>query len=773
MKNLKRSLALVLSVIMLVGMMAIGAGAAFTDDAEIEYTEAAAVMNAIGIIKGYPDGSFGPDATLTRAEAAVMIARLLGFDDAKGSCTFTDVKGNAAYAWAEGPIALCEVEGIVAGNGDGTFGPDDKLTGYAWAKMLLCAMGYNAAAEGMVGGTWDNGVYKLVKSTGLAAGIAGFDGAAEISREAAAQMAYTAAGKATVKWIAGTTISGTGLTIDVGGHYDTAYAGTTLFAQLGYTRTETYDDFGAPEVVWTNAKSEEVLVLPGKALVTYTEQKTDKEVFADVKGYKYIDDNGTPADDTDDFAAEYTEAKAKALIADLTGDGTLVAVYADAKKVLEVVQVEYALGTIADVKEDKANGGTYYQIGANKYYDYTDPKTADTVAFAEAPAKNDVVTYVVKAGVCHIYPTTSFDGKVTALSSKKVATINGTGYEGNDVIYGDMTFIAAERTYIVDQYGYIVDDIDVKGAAASTDYAYILDAALIEGQGGIETSADVYEVRALLADGTVGIYNVAVQTISGVKKITANIALPADEAALETALEGKVFGYTLNGTALTLEDIAASGANKGDVFASAVTVAKGVTSYNDVIFAAGTKFVYVNTKNDKFVVTTFDGVSKLPTYDAGDIADTQAVSAITTAPRSVASVVFVVVTDAAETEVKDYAYFDGSEYEQLGASKYTFVAVDKNGAEVTLTHTGIPAKGMYQYNEDLTVKALIVATTGKLVLQADAVVEGDYVLVGSDWVDMSAATVQFFNKTDKLAGNDAWIVLNAAGNAVTNIFVIG
>ena len=189
MRNVKRTLALVIALVMVIGMMTIGAGAAFTDEAEIDYVEAASVMNMAGIIKGYPDGSFGSEVVLNRAEAAVMIARLLGFDDPSTSSSFTDVHDVAQWAWAEGAIGICEVEGILLGNGDGTFGPADKLTGYAWAKMLLCAIGYDAAAEGMTGANWDNGVYKLLKSVQLSKGVVGFDGSDYVTREVAAQMA--------------------------------------------------------------------------------------------------------------------------------------------------------------------------------------------------------------------------------------------------------------------------------------------------------------------------------------------------------------------------------------------------------------------------------------------------------------------------------------------------------------------------------------------------------------------------------------------------------
>ncbi len=49
------------------------AGAAYTDQADIEATEAVEMLNAIGVMTGDPDGSFRPNDTITRAEACRMI----------------------------------------------------------------------------------------------------------------------------------------------------------------------------------------------------------------------------------------------------------------------------------------------------------------------------------------------------------------------------------------------------------------------------------------------------------------------------------------------------------------------------------------------------------------------------------------------------------------------------------------------------------------------------------------------------------------------------
>ena len=188
MRTLKKTLALVLVLAMMFSLCAVSASADFTDADEITYTEAADVMAMIGVIDGMPDGSFDAKGTLTRAQAAVMITRLLGAEDyaiaTKGE--FADV---AASHWAAGAISFCVEAGIVEGYGDGNFGPNDTLTGYQWAKMLLCALGYNAAAEGMTGAAWQINVAKLAKAEKLFAGNDKADKTVAATREEAAHYA--------------------------------------------------------------------------------------------------------------------------------------------------------------------------------------------------------------------------------------------------------------------------------------------------------------------------------------------------------------------------------------------------------------------------------------------------------------------------------------------------------------------------------------------------------------------------------------------------------
>jgi hypothetical protein len=175
---------------MMVGLCAIGTSAAFTDEAQIKNKEAAAVLNSIGVLTGRTDGSFDPTAILTRAEACTIIARLMGNETymAQKNTAFTDVPASNFYS---GYIAFCYDKGIVAGTGKDLFKPNDPLTAAAWAKMLLCTLGYDAEAEGLLGNTWDLNTSVLVSRTKLADGMV-FNPSAEMSRDDAALLAFNA-----------------------------------------------------------------------------------------------------------------------------------------------------------------------------------------------------------------------------------------------------------------------------------------------------------------------------------------------------------------------------------------------------------------------------------------------------------------------------------------------------------------------------------------------------------------------------------------------------
>ena len=167
MRNIKKLLALMLVMVMALGMVPMVATASdngFTDADDIEFVEAAGLLDELGIIQGYTDGSFRPAQSVTRAEAVAFIVRmLLTFDVAQrlpdNRSSFTDVLSNPSTAWAAGEIEYAFGEGIVLGRGEGLFDPQGEVTGIEMAAFLLRALGkgayndpatwaFNAVADG-------------------------------------------------------------------------------------------------------------------------------------------------------------------------------------------------------------------------------------------------------------------------------------------------------------------------------------------------------------------------------------------------------------------------------------------------------------------------------------------------------------------------------------------------------------------------------------------------------------------------------------------------
>ena len=182
---------------MMLSVMVVGAGAAFSDQSKIKNTEAVDACTALNIIGGYPDGSFKPEGNITRAEVTKMICVALngGKNPAVSTNTtptFSDVRNNANAAWAEGYIESCAAQGIVSGVGGGKFAPNGNVTGVQLAKMLLVSLGYKSENEGFTGNAWATNVNVRAAQKGLYDGLEAMDTNVAITRDNAARMVWNA-----------------------------------------------------------------------------------------------------------------------------------------------------------------------------------------------------------------------------------------------------------------------------------------------------------------------------------------------------------------------------------------------------------------------------------------------------------------------------------------------------------------------------------------------------------------------------------------------------
>ncbi len=86
------------------------------------YNTAVSTLSAMGVINGYPDGTFAPNAKITRAEFAAIAAKFA--DVTEGAVSFNDISGH----WAAESIRIAAVNGWISGYEDGTFRPDKNIT---------------------------------------------------------------------------------------------------------------------------------------------------------------------------------------------------------------------------------------------------------------------------------------------------------------------------------------------------------------------------------------------------------------------------------------------------------------------------------------------------------------------------------------------------------------------------------------------------------------------------------------------------------------------
>ena len=296
---MKKFLSLVLALVMTMSLVTVSAGAKdFTDSTKINYDEAVAVMSAVKVIDGYTDGSFNPSATLTRGAAAKIICNLiLGPTTASAlvadAAPYSDVPTNHTFA---GYIAYCQKTGIISGYADGTFKPANSLTGYAFMKMLLGALGYKAEQEGYTGANWSIQVAKRAMNIGLKDDLVGdFNGVKAVTREEACLYAFNTLKATMVEYEKNSTVTVGNITIkDTSTAKEMTNTGKTdgnidkdgkmQFAEKYFTDLKMFsatDDFSRPATQW-KIKAEEVGKYTDTPDLTYTKAVKAGDIYKDL-----------------------------------------------------------------------------------------------------------------------------------------------------------------------------------------------------------------------------------------------------------------------------------------------------------------------------------------------------------------------------------------------------------------------------------------------------------------------------------------------------------
>ena len=532
---MKKFLSLVLALVMTMSLVTVSAGAKdFTDSSKINYAEAVDVMSAVKVIDGYAEGDFRPTATLTRGAAAKIICNLiLGPTTASAlvadAAPYKDVPTNHTFA---GYIAYCQKEGIISGYADGTFRPANSLTGYAFMKMLLGALGYDAATEGYTGSNWSINVAKRALNIGLDDDLIGdFNGVKAVNREEACLYALNTLKATMVEYENNNSVTVNGITftnksaakdVTTGNIKGLAIGDdkTLQFAEKYFSDlkgTETHDDYGRTATTW-KVKSKEVGTYTNSADYVFTAKVSKKDLYNTV-GKDVYDDltaktdattltvwvDGTPVEKVK--VADYMDKNSTAKIGGMTGNGVLTEVTVDDDNNVTVVIINTYLLKATDDYSSKKEEVAVELADDTKATKLKDSKlSADD--FDVADVKED--DYILATGVVtgteldikDIAMATVETGKVTAYSVKKDVTLGGTTYKYNENISEDADngkgvsyAINEDATVVLDAYGYIIYVDEAK--ASSDDYVFVREFAEVGDFADKDLKAD-----AVFADGT-------------------------------------------------------------------------------------------------------------------------------------------------------------------------------------------------------------------------------------------------------------------------------
>lgn len=145
---MKKLLVVLLAVVMVFGFASSAfAASQYTDIGSLSQNmqDAIAKLSALEVIEGYPDGTFGPSADITRAEFAKIACNLAGIGTAaenlSGSTSrFADVPSGS---WFTGWVNLAAAQGFVNGYPDGSFRPNNNITMQEVVTVLLRICGYD------------------------------------------------------------------------------------------------------------------------------------------------------------------------------------------------------------------------------------------------------------------------------------------------------------------------------------------------------------------------------------------------------------------------------------------------------------------------------------------------------------------------------------------------------------------------------------------------------------------------------------------------------
>ena len=655
---MKKFLSLVLALVMTMSLVTVSAGAQdFGDSDDISsdaYAEAIDVMSALEIIDGYSNGDFQPQGTLTRGAAAKIIAcMMLGKTTAESLGTqaapFKDVPVGSTFA---GYIAYCVEAGLIDGYADGTFRPQNTLTGFAFLKMLLTALGYDSAVEGFTGSNWTVNVARRAIENGLTDGNDNFVGTRAATREEACLYAANTIKATLVEYEnKGSSITINGVEIVQGAsspkvvtsvNFDqstsidaTPYTTGATGQQVTYTVEfgESYmprlslkgtrDDFMRPAHVW-DYKGVEIGTYTDEADLTYTTKVTSNDIYDDLGlTGSVVADVYEDGVQIADFTVKNNDINTK-----IGANGVLTQVFKDGhwdgkgKWITDVTitKVNTYVGDVVSKTAATSVRDAYITVAARGDKYVGGNYTTDDFAM------DDIVIYNYSkkpgsVGVKNVAAAETVTGTLTSYTTGDSATVGGKEYDYSYKIAREATQAAVNTdvTAVLDSYGYI---IDIEGSDAV--YAVVLKAVNV----GLRPEATL-----LFTDGT-----------------TKDVVLSAGYSAGDETIASYTMKSNDRYELTNVTDKIVKGTDN-----DAVTITNGQYQFtlDGKTYSANGKTIFlVKTAdaNGNAMYAAYEGIKNVPTITKGDNGDTVAVFCKN---NDLATVVYVDASDRNTVTVLD------------------------------------------------------------------------------------------------------------------------
>ena len=644
MRNLKRALSLALASTMLLGMMVVGTSAKtidFTDSSEIANKDAVAVTSAIGIFDGYDNGSFQPTKTVTRAEMAVIVCKMLYGSDVNvapyaETTVFTDVP-----AWAAGYVNMAAELGITSGVGDNKFNPNAAVTTAQAALMLSKALGYfNAADETAYAMGWELAAITRGTEIGLFGDMA-LTSKAGLSRDNVAEMTFNALENATVRYNAPNDMYYNGPSwingmLPVSSTTSTAASAQHLlgknFDELTIANGDR-DEFNRPvtnysidgDVVATVANE------PDAIYTTATKMSTIDKGRDDITTENLFVNSNIASALNKAFTGTTADSK--------TIDGMVVEVFEGEGKDADIyVAYNYYVGEVTRVGEN-SDDEREITIGGKKFA-------------TESFAKEDMVVYTVADGAIQSVETAkTVEGELTATTLSDYIKVDGVKYtkaanfnDVDDANLGDNVLV------YVDANGIVIRMEVVEASDATLSYAYV------EAVGDNLTAN---QIRMVFADGTE-------------KTVEFKMVASGTSAATTKAAAGDVVSFTEDDGEYTLSPV--------DEKYSEAAIENGEYSYDDKKFVLTTDTIFVDNKAG----VTYVGYEAVPDFTS------VANGAKLVIDEGVVEIMFIVNDDSSDAAADSFFYVvDKDAYYTTKVDKkevnvYTDAYVDGGKTEVVI-----------------------------------------------------------------------------------------